>query len=460
MYRSLYHKEAKALMVSTAGYLKNRNGNYSLRFRIPSDLSPLLPQAEIVKSLRTSDLKTAKVSALPYVQSISQTFSLLRSGFITTAQATERLVSLMGNSPKGGKSSEAATVSQEACMESASMVPVGGLPFAVGLSAFIRTYTKDKEQDWTEKSKMEIRGIFKLLLELLGDVPIHSIDRNTVRTLRDNLQKLPPNVSKLHPELSPLEVIKRIDSGKLPSSPVLSLTSVNKHLSRLSYLMLHAVREGLRSDNPVSGLRIKQNRRQDEERKAYDLEDIRKIAENLPRDQDKPERLWVPMLCMLGGLRLDEACQLYKEDVRDIDGIWCLDVNGSKDKKIKNSSSNRMIPIHPKLIDMGFLKYVEGCTDEERLWGNLTYCKVNGYSNSLGKWYQRFNRRYVTTDKLKTLHSLRHSFADGLKQQRVEKELISELMGHAQESITMSRYGKRYKPEVLLEVVKMIDYQF
>jgi hypothetical protein len=31
-------------------------------------------------------------------------------------------------------------------------------------------------------------------------------------------------------------------------------------------------------------------------------------------------------------------------------------------------------------------------------------------------------------------------------------------MGHSSDSITMSRYGKRYKVEVLHEVVNKIDY--
>lgn len=125
------------------------------------------------------------------------------------------------------------------------------------LSASIQTYTRDKEQDWTAKSKMEMKGIFRLLVDLIGDVTVESINRDTVRELRDNLQKLPPNVSKLYPKFSPLEVIRQIDRGKLPSSPTLSLTSVNKHLAKLSFLMIHCVREKLIADNPVSGMRIK-----------------------------------------------------------------------------------------------------------------------------------------------------------------------------------------------------------
>ena len=55
-------------------------------------------------------------------------------------------------------------------------------------------------------------------------------------------------------------------------------------------------------------------------------------------------------------------------------------------------------------------------------------------------------------------HSLRHTFADTLKQQGVQENLISELMGHANSSITTGRYGKRYQAKVLLEVVRRLDY--
>jgi len=431
-------------MLST--YLKNRNGHYHLRCRVPADLSSCFPQSEIVKSLKTTNLKTARDSSLPYIQGINQVFSLLRSGYITREQATERLCGLTG--------------SKRIAMPHKSVGVVQRVRRAsVKLSKVISTYTADKDQEWTAKTKMESKGVFRILVDLMGDVPIDSIDRTKVRELRDNLLKLPPNVYKVHPKLSPLEVLALVGCGQLTASPM-SLTTVNKHISYLSSLMLHCVREGLRKDNPASGMKIKQKRRPDEERKAYELDDIKRIAENLPRPQSKPERLWVPIICMLSGMRLEEACQLYKEDIVKVDDIYCFDVNDSKDKKLKNLSSKRIIPVHPSLIAMGLLDHVDRCEDGGRLWSNFKWCKVSGYSNSLGKWYQRFNREYVTQDKLKTFHSLRHLFADTLKQQSVQKELISELMGHTQESITMSRYGKRYKPEVLLEVVQKVDYGF
>lgn len=435
-------------MISTS-YLQNRNGKYHLRVRIPSDLSSLLPQTEIVKSLKTTNMKIAKVSSLPYLQGISQTFSLLRSSFITPDQAQKRLESLLERRER--KPTAALNVSLQVSESSPTAPP------AATLSTVITSYLSDKEHGWSDKTKMESKGVYRLLKDLLGDVPTDSIDRGKVRGLRDNLLKLPANVYKIHPDHSPLEVLQLIDEGKLLAVPM-SLTTVNKHISYLSSLMIHCMNEGLRKDNPASSMKIKQKRRADEERKAYDIEDIQKLSKALPRDKNKPERLWVPLICMLSGMRLEEACQLYKEDIVRVGDVWCFDVNDSKDKKLKNQSSKRIIPIHPYLLSQGLLDHVSECSEDGRLWDNLKWCKVSGYSNSVGKWYQRFNRDHVTQDKLKTFHSLRHAFADCLKQQGIQKELISELMGHSQDSITMSRYGKRYKPEVLLEVVMKVDY--
>jgi hypothetical protein len=37
--------------------------------------------------------------------------------------------------------------------------------------------------------------------------------------------------------------------------------------------------------------------------------------------------------------------------------------------------------------------------------------------------------------------------------------MIAELMGHANDSITTGRYGKRYQPKILMEAITMICYE-
>ena len=180
----------------------------------------------------------------------------------------------------------------------------------------------------------------------------------------------------------------------------------------------------------------------------------------LPSPTDKPERYWIPLIGLYSGMRLGEVCGLHIEDVKQVDGVWCFDVNEEGDRRLKNLSSNRLVPVHPQLIERGLLGLVDTLRGEEsvRLWPNLVRREIDGYCHALGNWYGRFNRKHVTDDPLKTYHSLRHSFADSLKQLGVQESLISELMGHANSSITTGRYGKRYQAKVLLEVVSRLDY--
>jgi len=58
---------------------------------------------------------------------------------------------------------------------------------------------------------------------------------------------------------------------------------------------------------------------------------------------------------MFQGMRMNEICQLYKEDIKKIDNIWCFDINRDRDKSIKNDDSIRIIPIHQSVIDSGFI---------------------------------------------------------------------------------------------------------
>lgn len=77
-------------------YLQNRNGNYRFRIRVPSDLVPLLSSIELVKSLKTRDRKTANICTLPYLKAATQTFTLLRSGYLSPEQARGSLSTLLG----------------------------------------------------------------------------------------------------------------------------------------------------------------------------------------------------------------------------------------------------------------------------------------------------------------------------------------------------------------------------
>jgi integrase len=124
---------------------------------------------------------------------------------------------------------------------------------------------------------------------------------------------------------------------------------------------------------------------------------------------------------------------------------------------LKTATSLRIVPVHPSLLTLGLLDFVKGRESVKgNLWGFTQWKGIWG--KKFGNWYSMyFNRKHIE-DTQKTFHSFRHTFTDTLKQAGVQDSLIAELVGHSNDSITMSRYGKRYLPKVLLEAIKVIDY--
>ncbi|QXE92809.1 site-specific integrase [Geomonas subterranea] len=422
-------------------YLLNRRGYYHVRIRVPADLLGVISSTELVKSLKTRDKREAQRLALPYLQGINKTFSLFRSGYISDDQMRVNLDSLMGRK-------------KQAVVCNAANLP--GTPVIL-LSKAIHQFITDRQQGWTIKTKMENEASFKLLLNIVGNVPVNGIDRDKVREIRDTLCKLPANLYKVFPDRTISAVVQRMEDGKMPP---MSITSVNKHLTRFTSLMSHCVKERVIDVNPAEGFLLKQKRKPEEERKTYSSDDLKAIMKHLPQDDDRPERFWIPLIAMYSGMRLDEICQLYTADVREVDGIWCIDVNDALDKKLKTISSSRLVPVHPRLVELGLLDHVTKCQERRhpRLWMNLERREADGYGSAYGKVYQRFNRKHITDDPLKTFHSLRHTYANTLKQLGAQEALIAELMGHVNSNITTGRYGKKYRLSVLLETLRRVDF--
>lgn len=413
-------------------HLIRRNGHYHYKIKVPVDLQQHFPCTFINRSLKTTDLQEAKTILVGMEYRIHRVFTLLRTGMLSddmTKQVVREIVPVREKE-----------------------VVAKGLM----LSAVIKQYVFEKEAQWTPKTKMEMTGVFKVVQDVLGDVDVKSLNRQALLDMRSTLMKLPSNMYKRYPGLTVGQLVERRDI--LP----MSIKSVNKYMKGIGALLRYCAKECLIAVNYADGLKIMEKSKPDQERSIYDNADMKMIFDNLPRNEKKPERYWVPLIGSYSGMRLNEICQLYVEDIQQIDGVWCFNINGDKDKRLKNQTSERIIPIHPKLIELGLIGYWDSVKKSgvPRLWANLTWMDVHGYSNGFGNWYQRFNRRYVTDDPKKVFHSFRHVVTDTLKQAGVQDSVIAELVGHSQgmHSMTMSRYGKRYQPKVLLEAIKRLDY--
>lgn len=409
-----------------------RNGIYYFRLDVPADLIKYFPATEIKRSLRTSDIEIAKLAANGLELKAQQAYAMLRAGMLFDEMVKQLVETVM---PDTRKATDLVKKSKQ-------------------LSNVIKAYTDEKQSGWSEKTKMEISGMFRLLMDVIGNVDISLITRPVMIELRSTMMKIPPNVYKKYPDRSVRDVIASSTEAGM------SIKSVNKHIARLGSLLRYCNDVGMILNNPASGLKLSEKQRADQERNVYAPEDIKKIVCGLPVSGSYPERYWIPLIGLFSGLRLNEISQLYVEDVMTLEGCWCFDINADKNKRLKNSASERVIPIHPKLIELGLIQYCENIktAGHPRLWMNLEWADISGYTNSICKWYQRYNRLNVTKDPKKVFHSMRHTVADTLKQKGISEVIIAEVLGHTHTSITSGRYGKRYQPKILLDALMQLDY--
>jgi integrase len=178
----------------------------------------------------------------------------------------------------------------------------------------------------------------------------------------------------------------------------------------------------------------------------------------------------MPILGLFTGARQNELAQLYLDDIKQVDGgVWVIDINDDgPDKKIKNHSSKRRVPLHPFLVDTLRLPtgYVEQMRSKgkKRLFPELPGGR-DGYSKNISRW---FNRKYKVAcgvvqkegEGKKDFHSIRGTFATHLARKQVPDKMLKQVLGHADDgSTTFSVYVEDFPPEQLLEeVIKRVDY--
>ena len=74
---------------------------------------------------------------------------------------------------------------------------------------------------------------------------------------------------------------------------------------------------------------------------------------------------------MFTGARREELCNLYQDDIKKEDGVWYIDITADKPGKRIKTYQIRTASIHPFVLELGFLEFVETFQKGQRLPGIL-----------------------------------------------------------------------------------------
>src|SRR5262249_44616757 len=116
-------------------------------------------------------------------------------------------------------------------------------------------------------------------------------------------------------------------------------------------------------------------------------------------------------------------------------------------KRLKTPTAIRTVPIHPQLIELGWLRYVDDVRGrggaDAWLFAPISP-QAGGALKAWTKWFGRYLRSVGITDRRKVFHSFRHSFKDALRAADVSEDLNDALLGQKNSSVGRS-YGAKQK---------------
>lgn len=323
------------------------------------------------------------------------------------------------------------------------------------------------ERGISDKSIQEFQFSTSLLQELTGAKYLRELSYKIVLNYKRTVLVYPKN-RKRTPELADVEGYDAIylahELGKETLSPARCL----KILQNNSSLVEFGIKMEQTSINPFRGLMTKREVMSTRRKLFNDahLHSIFHMDDYMNHSYLHPYYYWIPLLLRYLGARLNELCGLHASNIIQIDNTPSVVINDEiEGQRVKNNNSMRVIPLHPELIRLGFLEFVESKSGG-RLFPELPL--FNGYySHNASKWFAR-RRAQLNLGKGLDCYSFRHRLITELRENDISFPTIMSIAGHVT-SVEEKRLGDWYKsptnqayshplhPSVTRSVIESID---
>ncbi|MBJ2226052.1 tyrosine-type recombinase/integrase [Pseudomonas sp. MF7451] len=299
----------------------------------------------------------------------------------------------------------------EACSTSVALSPSLSVLPPLTFKALSALYLDEHKEYAGEGTHRNVKSTCKIIAEILGDLDLKTHTREDMKNLR----------AKLY-EGRAEGTVKRI---------LTTLSTVMKWAVNNDYLT-KALTEGL---TPTKGI--------ESSRRAFSQDQVKTLmdhAKTLPLDA---WQRWALSLGVITGTRIEELRQLTKADVKQVAGVWVIDINRNDGKTAKTKNALRVIPLTDEAYGFDLQAFREFVDKADyrlfTLGGGQFSVLLNGMLRDVLD---------LKADRTQTFHSLRHSLAGALKAAEVPVGTAESILGHASGSISYDLYGAGSAVEV------------
>ncbi|ODT85947.1 DUF6538 domain-containing protein [Phenylobacterium sp. SCN 70-31] len=338
----------------------------------------------------------------------------------------------------------------------------------------------------SEKERGRLDHQIRRLIEFVGDIPANHLSKDQIRDFMATVARIPRRRSaRLHvlPIRKMIETFER-ENSRLPEVErigTLTATTVREWYGAYRRMYDYAVAMGRLDDNPFEKLKSKfvVKGAESVKRRAYTPAEITAIftkpmfqgfdGDGKAGYRHKPgttlvrdAKYWLPILALFHGGRLSEMAAARLELFRCVkdeanDNIWFFDLTTLI--RVKNDGSKRIVPLHPHMIELGWLDYVQARREAGDRWlfPELNHDSKYGAGHEFSKWWGNWCDKNGFPDRTITHHSWRHTWKRRARQSPVKEEMHDVLSGH--KGTTVSRgYGEGADIEPLARDMALITF--
>jgi len=295
------------------------------------------------------------------------------------------------------------------------------------------------------QTALEFKASVIDFIDFAGDIPVSAITSDLLFDYRDEAIKLPATMPRADRTLTFTQrVAKHADA-----EPKCKPATLKKRVGAIQALVKHAFTERWIPSNPGASIKIPGYSKQSRRRRSFEDHELAALCA-APLFTDRASwrtssRIsystiyWLFLIGITTGARLEEIGQACLVDVKQSSSMVYLDIDDYADntvdpqKSVKTEESRRLLPVHERLIELGFLEYCStlSAMGHTQMFPDLTLNLVGKRTKEASQRINRIIDRWVSNDRRLTFYSLRHAFKAKGNDAGITDKTLDQICGHA-----------------------------
>lgn len=342
------------------------------------------------------------------------------------------------------------------------------------LGAVVDGFLKQYERRGKPQMLKKHKPVLTMFVDLVGDKPVSGLRQADINDFFEVLSSLPPRWGD---QCRRLGVSVRELALKEHEQTIGPKTFEDTYIASIRPFLRAAKKDwgdqGFPLGLTTDGIEYLGDQEEDaNKQRAFKQDELKRLfggpeMKAFATDPKRFDCYWLPTVGLFTGARVNELCQLNPQvDImQDSEsGVWHFWINAETEagegiRKSVKTGDSRKVPIHKKLIELGFLDHVNRlkASGVQRLFPS--WLPVRGRaSGEAEKWFRKFLRDTGLRDdtpknKILGMHAFRHTLLSYGFAQKPDSLNLTRITGHAQVAEGFSHVAGGYLDQSIVDTL-------